>query len=260
METKYSAPAVVKMLAMIEILSKNTGGFSINELARLTGASVNSVYRICMEMEKKNYLVKDPKTGYYCLGSAFYFIGKAAEKRMDLRNNAVQIMQRLKEITGETVHLTVLRGDKMILLEQVETDNYIKIHVNIGASLYPHGSAFGKCLLVYAGEEYLSEYAKNSLIPLTASTITDARILAEEFKTIQSEGVAYDNEEYMEGVMCCGSPVFGLEGKCVAALGVIFPKYRADKKIIQEFAVCVKEAAKELSNRMGDLRYDGKSF
>ena len=254
MDKKYSAPAVDKMLTIIELLSKNPDGFSINELARLSEASVNSIYRICLELEGRNYLVKDPVTGFYYLGSAFYFIGKAAEKRIDLRNNAIEAMRGLKRLTGETVHLTVLSEYRMILLEQIETENNIRIQVNVGASLYPHASAFGKCLLAHAGEDFVRQYAKDSLVRLTCHTLTDYSALVGELDTIRSVGVAYDREEYMDGVMCVGSPVFGLGGKCVAAMGVIIPKYRTDEGKIREFTEYVRNAAKEISLKMGNMQ------
>lgn len=38
MEKKYSAPAVEKMLDIAELLSRSDSGYSINEIARLTGS------------------------------------------------------------------------------------------------------------------------------------------------------------------------------------------------------------------------------
>ena len=100
MENKYSAPAVEKMLAIIELLAKEDIGYSINEIARLTESPVNSVYRICSVMRDNGYLVNDLKSGHYVLGSKFYFIGKAAERHMTLNNVAKPVLDCLTLKTG----------------------------------------------------------------------------------------------------------------------------------------------------------------
>ena len=79
MEKKYSAPAVEKMLDISELLSRSDSGYSINEIARLTGSPVNTVYRICMVLKERGYLISDPESGHFVPGSGFYFLGKAAE-------------------------------------------------------------------------------------------------------------------------------------------------------------------------------------
>lgn len=258
MGAKYAAPAIAKMLDIIEFLSCHNDGVSINEIARITNNPVNSVYRICLELENRNYLQKNSFTGQYQLGTGFYFIGKAAERRINLRNNALPLMQRLQDLTGETVHLTILRDHRMLLLEQCETINNIKIHVDTGSVLYPHCSAFGKCLLAYLERDELEQYLNQNLLSLTPNTIVDSKSMLEELAHIRQEGIGFDREEYLDGVVCVGAPIFGCDGKCIAAIGVMCPKYRVKQEQLYIIQRQVKETSTELSMKMGYKMNDNK--
>lgn len=247
MEKRYSVPAVNKMLNIIELLAEKERGCSVNELSRLTNTSVNSVYRICLELEMRNYLAK--RDGLYVLGGAFCTIGKAAEKNVNLIEAALPVMKELCAQLCETVHLTMLKGDRMLLVQQIECEKNIRIKVDTGSVLFPHCSAFGKCLLAHADENYLNAYIGAGLVKLTHATIAEERALKAELQTVRSSAIAYDNEEYMEAVVCIGAPIIDKNNKCAAAVGVILPKYRYDQIFKREAEIAVRLAAKKIAQR-----------
>jgi hypothetical protein len=76
MDKKYSAPAVSRLLNIIELMASENCGFSINELARELGYPINTVYRICMEMQEHGYLEKDAKTGFIILADGFLLLAR----------------------------------------------------------------------------------------------------------------------------------------------------------------------------------------
>lgn len=248
---KYSAPAVTKLLNIIELLSGTQKGLSINEIARLTGSPVNSVYRICLVLESRGYIEKDFYTGLYQLGMSFHAIGEAAAGRISLRRYALPLMDSLCDECGETVHLCVFSGGKLILLDQAETKQPIKIHVESGSALFPHASAFGKAIMAHLEENEPCGFAPDGLVRLTPHTIISAELLKKQFEEIRLSNTAYDMEEYMEGVVCIGSAVFGKSGKVAGAIGIMGPKYRFDD---EKFASCVKSVryhAEALSKKLG---------
>lgn len=254
MESKYSAPAVEKMLAIIELLAKEDIGYSINEIARLTASPVNSVYRICSVMRDNGYLVNDSESGHYVLGSKFYFIGKAAERHMTLNNVAKPVLDGLTLKTGETSQLIMIHGDRAVIQLQSETTNPIRIHAETCSLILPHCSAAGKAILAFAEEEELKKFLSVPLDPLTQNTISEPVKLRDELADIRKNGIAYDREEYMNGLRCIGAPVFDGEGKCVAGIDVMFPVYRFSREIEENVVPLVKKAAEEISHGLG---YDG---
>lgn len=248
---KYPAPAVTKLLNIIELLSETQKELSINEIARLTGSPVNSVYRICLILESRGYIKKDFYTGLYQLGMSFHKIGEAAVNRIDFRRYALPVMDSLCDESGETVHLCVFSGGMLVLLDQIETKQPIKIHVESSSVLLPHASAFGKVILAHLDEDESGGCAPGELVPLTPHTITSADRLKEQFEEIRLSNTAYDMEEYMEGVVCIGSAVFGKNAKAAGAIGIMGPKYRFDDEKIASCAKSVRFHAETLSKKLG---------
>ena len=251
MEKKYSAPAVVKLLDIIELLAREPREMSINEIANQTAIPINSAYRICLELEQRGYLNKNASNGLYQLGMGFYRIGEAAGARMDFRKIALPIMEDMQKRCNETVHLCILREHHLIVLDQIESDNPIRIHVETGAALYPHASAFGKCLLAYQPASEIDGYIQRGLQGMTPNTIIDPALLRRELDDIRKLGLAYDREEYLDGVVCVGACVFGRDGSAAGAIGIMGPKYRFTGKRFADAEQIVRDAAAELSQRLG---------
>ena len=250
-KNSYSAPAASKLLDIIELLGGTARELSINEIARQIAAPVNTVYRICLILESRGYLQKNYNTGLYQLGMGFRFVGEAAASRVDLRRYALPIMDALRSDCDETVHLCILSHGKMVLLDQMETLNPIKIHVESGSVMIPYASAFGKALLAFDDGSTVDACIAEGLSALTPNTIISPEKLREQLKTIRAANLAYDMEEYMEGVVCAGSAVFGGDGRAVASLGVMGPKYRLDGSKFADAAKAALARARELSERLG---------
>ena len=251
METKYSAPAVEKMLAIIELLAGENTGYSINEIARLTESPVNTVYRICSVMRDNGYLVNDPESSHFVLGSKFYFIGKAAERHMTLNNVAKPILGRLAAETGESTQLITMRDDRAVIQLQCETTNPIRIHAETCSLILPHCSAAGKAILAFTDAEMSEKILASPLEKLTPATLSDPGTLRAELDRIRESGIAVDREEYMTGLRCVGAPVFDGEGSCVAGIDVMFPVYRISRETEESFVPLVRKAAAEISRGLG---------
>lgn len=250
-EPKYSAPAVEKMLSIIELLATSERGYSINEIARLTSSPVNTVYRICGVLNENGYLVTDNVSGHYVIGSKFYAIGKAAERRMTLNNVAGPVLTRLMHATGESVQLLTLQGQRALILQQVETDEPIRIHVETCSMVFPHCSAAAKCILAFLDEHELDAALPEKLEVLTENTVFLKTELKTELSEIRETFVSFDREEYMRGLRCVGAPIFGENGKCIAGIDVMFPVYRVDAEKEASFVCLVKKAAEEISQLLG---------
>ena len=246
---KYSAPAVEKMLDIAELLSKSDSGYSINEMARLAGIPVYTVYRICMVMSACGYLISDPESGHFVLGSGFYFLGKSAEKRMKLNTVAGPLLERLAKESGESTQLITLHENFAVIQMQFETANPIRLVAESGTLLPAHCSAGAKVILANTPE--LADKIPEVLTGMTPNTIRARDELLKELETVRANGIAYDSEECIPGVSCIGAPVFNSDGKCIAGIDIMYPVYRADAKKKKRFEKMAAKTAAEISYSLG---------
>ncbi|MEA4889436.1 MAG: IclR family transcriptional regulator [Clostridiaceae bacterium] len=253
-DKKAAAPAAGRLLDLVELLAAEHDGLSIHEIARRLDIPVNAVYRIVQEMESRGYLDRLGDRGSYQLGSRFYQIGQRVGGRLDLRRQALPVMHELRESCGETIHLCILQRGWLVLLDQLETEQPIRIHVETGSLMVPHASAFGKCLLAFARDDIREDLLREPLVRLTGQTIVSRDILAHELEIVRQRGWAPDDQEYMDGVRCLGAPVYQAGGCCTAALGIMGPAYRLSSAWLEAQVPLVCRAAVRLSAAMGYSR------
>jgi DNA-binding IclR family transcriptional regulator len=112
-----------------------------------------------------------------------------------------------------------------------------------------HCTAVGKALLAFSDEVT----QPLELERRTTKTIVDPTDLQIELGEIRREGLAYDREESLKGLVCVAAPVLAPKGRGVAAISVSMPLQ--DEARPEDFTSAVRMAAlalgRELSNRAG---------
>ena len=56
---RYHIPNLKRALEVFEVLAKNTDGITLSEIARITGYSKNSIFRIICTLEDCGYVLKN---------------------------------------------------------------------------------------------------------------------------------------------------------------------------------------------------------
>jgi len=123
--------------------------------------------------------------------------------------------------------------------------------------VYYHPNAYGKVMLAFMAEDEVKKIIPPRLTALTPNTIVLRTELMKQLEDVRRTGLGYDNEEYNEGIRCIGSPVFDVEGRVVAGLGVsgLVSTFRNAKQAV--FEQLVLECAYRVSK---DIGYSGDFF
>ena len=140
--------------------------------------------------------------------------------RFELRQRARPHIEWLCRETEETCQLQIPRGDMMLVLDTVSPEVSYYLRVVPGGLVYYHPNAYGKVVLAFLSEEEVKKIIPPRLPSLTPHTIVLRTELMKQLEEVRKTGLGYDNEEYNEGIRCIGAPVFDVEGKAVAGLGV----------------------------------------
>jgi DNA-binding IclR family transcriptional regulator len=206
---------------------------------------------------ERGYVEVDANTGKYQLSTKFFSIGMSLYTRFELRQSARKHLEWLSGETGETAQIHVPDGVQMLVMDTVVPHASYFLQVIPGSRVHYHCNAFGKVVLAFMDEPAVRAILPKNLPSLTKNTITDINVLLSQMANVRKTGIAFDAEEYNNGVFCIGSPVFDIEGKAVAGLGItgLTGRYHSSdsKKIIQ----AVLETARRVSAETG---YDGDYF
>lgn len=254
---EYSAPAVDRALDILEFMAQHPKPYGTTELARCLKIPVNSVFRILKRLTERDYTVQDPVSGGYQLSTRVFSMGMSLYTRFELRLRARPHMEWLCQETEETCQLQVPRGNMMLVLDTVSPEIQFYIRVVPGSLIYYHPNAYGKAVLAFRTEEEVRQMLPSRLPGLTPNTIVLRNDLMTQLDEVRQTGLAYDNEEYNQGIVCIGAPIFDVQGSVAGGIGVTGLAGTFDPASRKTFAQLVLECAWKVSR---DIGYSGDFF
>ena len=243
--------SIVKALNIIEELAKN-GPMSISALSANLDMDKATVHRIVNTVREEGFITQDPKSKKYENGIKLFEIGQGVIDKIGLNTIARPYIESLANATGESVSLALIKEDKIVIIDKIESNSTIRVGINIGAALPIYCTGLGKAVLANISEEERSEILKNMKFePLTENTLTSCGALMPHLEEIKEQGYSMDNEEYVRGLICFGAPIFDHRRGAVAAVSISLPSLRYRTEYKAEYPELVKGAATEISRHIG---------
>lgn len=206
-----------RTLALLESFESGDTSLSLAELAKRTGLPKPTVHRMIAELVRERMLER-VTDGSYRLGLRLFEIGERVPSRRSLSDAALPIMEDLRQVTRQRIHLAVLDGVDVVYLEILGAE-VLKVGSRTGGRFPAHATGVGKALLAHSPDA--TEARIEAGLPrLTPRTITTPGALVRDLQNIRTRGFAMDREESHVGVSCVAAPVFGSDGEVRAALSV----------------------------------------
>jgi DNA-binding IclR family transcriptional regulator len=236
-----------RMASLLEAIARYQDPVSLKVLSAETGLHSSTAFRILASMIQNGFVERDD-TGRYRLGHRLLQLGSRVHSQVDLRNEALPIMEDLRDRLGETVNLTVRQGDEVIYIEKATPNRMVHVQQIVGSRAPLHVTAVGKLMLAIAGDDECRAYAQRTNLPAyTRNTINRMDRLLEEAKRLREQDHALDDEEAEIGVGCIGTLIRDSFGNVVGGLSVSAPIERRRQEWIQQ----VVDAGRQISARLG---------
>ena len=249
-KNKYLIPNIARALKIMEYLARTVKEASIAELAHDLHYPNNSVFRILKSLEFYGYVQE--RNRRYSVTPRLLYIGYAGMRNNGFTENALDIMQELREDVNETVMIGKLVGNQIVIIEQLLSYQYIKFSTEIGAYINMHASAPGKAILAFLPEKIKQTVLDQIVFTrYTNSTIPSKRALIEELNRVAQRGFSIDNGEQIPEVHCVGAPIFDYRHYPIAALWISGPAFRFTDEEQERVGVKIKEYAIRISYRFG---------
>jgi DNA-binding IclR family transcriptional regulator len=222
------------------------------EISRKLGFHKATVSRILLNLTRHGFLHQNPKTKKFVLGPTILTL--AGTVRLSLNNNMLHIakpfVDDLRDKIKETVILEVISGENTIIVYIAEGPRPIRIAGTVGDILPAHVAAGAKAILAFSSPNVWKRFFNAKLPSFTENTITDPKVLHEQFGDIRRQGFAFDKEEHDIGINAIGAPIFNNEDKPVAAIVVAGPSQRITWDNDSSYVPKVKETAAKISAQL----------
>jgi len=241
--------AVDRALAILRLFARHDAELDLAEISNLAKLPKSTCHRLVATLEANGFVADGGGRGRYRLGLAAAQVGEVAMRQLRPSAAVRDLMEGLCSQTKETVGLIVLHGDRVLVIERVESPLPLRMQDTIGNLLPAHCTASGKLLLALTLKDDDEWLRRHNFQAFTANTITNIERFRSELERIRSNGYSVDNEEYCVGLFCMSVPVRNHFGDPVAALSISAPSARARPDRFPEFLELLSQCAAEISKQ-----------
>jgi DNA-binding IclR family transcriptional regulator len=243
--------ALAKAVHLLEQLAEAREA-TPRRLAELLDEPRTTTYRLLRSLEALDLVEPGSQPGSYRLGWKLMRLGSAVVERLDERQAALPVMERVHERIGETVFLLVRRGWDAVCIERLEGLRVQSLALRLGGSLPLHAGAGPRVLLAWEPREVWDEYVQSGqLTALTDRTPTTRKALLRELEETVAQGYAVSDEDVTPGIASLGAPIFDYTGRVRAALSIGGMKSLLLGDDRGAFTELVVDGAREISVALG---------
>jgi DNA-binding IclR family transcriptional regulator len=233
--------AIDRAALLIATVVRADEPLSFVELHDECGLPKSTTSRLLTALERTELLERNA-AGSYVAGPLFWLYATRHDPWDELVRLARPTLERIGTETRETVNLSVVRGDRVVQVAQVDSTYMLGTRDWTEVDVPVHASALGKAMLAFGALSIPS----GRLEPVTAHTITDRDVLGRQLANITRRGYASTVDELEIGLTGVGVPVRGSDGEVIAALGVSGPSPRLEDRL-DEIGRLLSDRAEQLS-------------
>jgi DNA-binding IclR family transcriptional regulator len=242
-----------KTMRVLNVLAGEPRPWGVRELSRHLELNPSTVLRILDVLEAHAYVAQDPVTRRYQLGNVFYRFFSTLTQMNSLTTLSESAMLRLREATGETIYLNVLRGEERVCIASMRSPQPLCAVIPVGCCTPLHLGASATCLLAFARDDFREAYLQKLQRGEVASlSVSDVCHLRRELDQIVATGFAMISGQLTQGYSAISAPVFNRKSTVEASLTLGIPDVRfADMTHRERCIVELRRTAAELSAALG---------
>ncbi|MEM8646216.1 MAG: IclR family transcriptional regulator [Pseudomonadota bacterium] len=238
-----------RSIQVLQLIADAGRPLSRVDLADMCDLTRPTLYRIIASLEAEG-LIEICGQNSYRLGARLVALARTALSQSDLRHEAGPELERLRDVTGETVHLAVPSGGVMVYIDKIESREVVRMMSTVGTQVPFYSTSVGKAYLsALPPEEAAAMIDRLDRPALTAFTVTEADALKAQVDEARGLGFAREEQENEPGIVCFGAPVRDDRGKPVGAISVSVPMFRLEDA--KRYAEAVSASAKSVSKQIG---------
>jgi IclR family transcriptional regulator, KDG regulon repressor len=246
-ESSRHVDSVLKALTILDCFSREQPQWSLKDFSRVTQIHKSGILRLCGTLESRDYLRRDPSTGFYQLGSKLLTLGKTYEDTNSLISLASPILKELVKSTGESASLFVQEKMRRVCLAKENGPQAVRFTYHEGQVLDLTAGAGGKIFLAYSEPDFFNCVIANSNPAIKANR----KKLEKELKSVRKKGYAVSLGEMIPDAAAVAAPVFNHENKLCAVITLAGPLQRFSPTGYKDLLVQLRGGTEKLSILLG---------
>lgn len=221
----------LRLFALLEAVAQKSVPFTLQTMVEETGLPKPTMHRMLSQLESAGILQRDGNGRHYGTGQRLMRLAENVLLNNTTHGARHAVLTQLVHELGESCNITAFSGSEVLYLDRVETPAPLRFYLHPGSRVPAHCSATGKLFLSQMAPAQRRRLLSN--VPLeafTGNTLTTFEALERELEQVREQGYAFDNEEFLPGLLCLGVLVPAPNGSSNMGLAVQAPVMRFSKE------------------------------
>ena len=238
-------------IQVLKTFSREEPVLGVTEISRRVGLHKSTVSRILATLEENTLVERHPTNGRFRLGVGVIELASPMLANLDVRRLARPILEEITRVTGETSGLVVWNDGAAVVVEQTASPRRVKHTIPLGTQFHGHANASVKVFLAEVSSEELQQRIESGLKRYTERTVVDPEKYLKDLQSVRKLGYAINDGEISLEEVGISAPVRDHRDRAVAAILMAAARYRTTPETAEELGPQVKQAAAEISVRLG---------
>ena len=237
--------AVDRAIAILQCFTADKPALSVLEIQKRVGLSRPTLYRLLQTLAASGLIKAEGDPQRFRLAHGVMELAHVWLAGLDKVDVARPVLEQLREATGETAALFVLREQKRICVLELESHHALTIARGVGDTGDITLGASGKAILAY-----LDEKRRDAILDQVTNKARRAELIR-ALEVVRSRGYAVSYGEVFVGAVALAAPTFNHNGEVAGCLGVFGPRARVKDTDIPRLGALVIQAANTISEQFG---------
>ena len=243
---------VTKALSLLDHFIPARPTIGLSEMARLAGVNKATAYRLLSELQDAGFVEQAGAAREYRLGPAMLRLAALREATVPMREAALDVLRALAEATGETAHMSLLQGGRLVsMVHALSSRHGTRVTMDDASVLSFHGTGSGLAILAHLPEAEAQAILARPLHAHTPDTVTDPSRLRTLMAEVRQTGIAVSIGGFEKDVHSHAAPLFGPEAQVIGAIAVAAPVTRMTPDLAATIRAELALAAQDLIERLG---------
>ena len=244
----------LRLFALLEAVAQKSQPFTLQTMVEETGLPKPTMHRMLAQLEGAGILQRDGNGRHYGTGQRLMRLAQNVLLNNTTHGARHAVLTQLVRELGESCNITAFSGSEVLYLDRVETPAPLRFYLHPGSRVPAHCSATGKLFLSQMSPAQRRRLLAN--VPLeafTGNTLTTFEALEQELDQVRTQGYAFDNEEFLPGLLCLGVLVPAPNGNSNMGLAVQAPIMRFSKEKALSFLPKLQAAVAAIARINDDI-------
>jgi DNA-binding IclR family transcriptional regulator len=246
----YFSKSLEKGLKILALFNRENPVLTQSEIAWKMGLNKTSTYRYINTLVELGYLEKDSKTKAIRPSSGCLLFCTRLMQATDHLRMIREVVDRIHSAHNISIDVAFVMDDTIVHVYHRQAAETLTYRLPDYSKNCLHNTALGKAYLSSLPDDLIADKIDTiRLVARTEKTIVDKDALATELKKIKARQYALSEEEYLDGLIAIGAPLYDpISGKGVGAISFDFSVLQhSSEEIKAKYGEMIRETARALS-------------